>query len=80
MAFEMRTKGAAMKMYVNKRLTRQKVETIAECVSYKIAIQIIKKLQRFNSNAHYYMSTIPSKSWDGQDYIWDELVNVLVRR
>ena len=59
--------------YVNKRITRQKIVTMASCIGYKAAIEIIKKLQRIAPNSHYYQSSRPSNTWDGKD-------NVLVQK
>lgn len=56
--------GATMTVYVRRRETRQKVKTIAACVGYKKAIEIIKILQRKDPGGHYYMATAPTKNWE----------------
>lgn len=56
-------------VYVNRRESRLKVRTVAACVGYKKAIEIIKKFQREDPGGHFYMSNVPTKSWDMDENI-----------
>ncbi len=56
-------------VYVNRRESRLKVRTVAACVGYKKAIEIIKILQRKDPGGHYYMATAPTKNWEEDKHI-----------
>ena len=56
-------------IYVNRRHSHARVETIETFVSYKLAIQKIKDLQTENGNAHYYMSNRPSNCWKKKEEV-----------
>lgn len=50
-------------IYVNRRLSNIKVETIDAYPSYQLAIERIKELQDTGSIGHYYMAKTPTKGW-----------------
>ena len=50
-------------IYVNRRLSNIKVETIDAYPSHQLAIERIKELQDAGSIGHYYMAKTPTKSW-----------------
>tara|TARA_A100001234_G_scaffold218860_1_gene228600 strand:- start:1142 stop:1321 length:180 start_codon:yes stop_codon:yes gene_type:complete len=50
-------------IYVNRRLSNIKVETIDAYPNHQLAIDRIKELQNAGSIGHYYMAKTPAKNW-----------------
>ena len=50
-------------IYVNRRLSNIKVETVDAYPSHQQAIARIKELQSAGSVGHYYMAKFPTKEW-----------------
>ncbi len=50
-------------IYVNRRLSNIRVETVDAYPSHQQAIERIKELQSAGSVGHYYMAKFPTKEW-----------------
>lgn len=55
--------------YVKRRISRNKVQTIAECDTAKLGLimEFVNHLNKTRVDAYYYLNRFPTKTWRGEE-------------